>query len=319
MSLGTGWAGQYNPENQDVERVNRRTRRAPVDVSGPEGSNTFSSPVGTFNYGDHKPQARTTTAPDNPFLPPGASNPAVPPPKYEPFKLDRQEWANTDGVPQQILDLRQRALGGLSSGEQNAMRNSAVQNIDGTTRKLQNTLGRQQSQSGVRGGIAFAQGEAIRKQALDARANSERGILLRDADMRRQALNDLQGYVGKERYGAGAENLAEAQINMHGQAGFDQRQILNDILRQTELRNQEISSRSAPSIAKEKGGGWKDGLKKSWDPKGIRNFANNTLNPVKSIRDFARIAPQHTKDLIDPNISFGTKVRRPIDFILGKR
>jgi len=312
--MSINWAETFNPEKKKAVPQVGPVNNKPVDVSGGPGSNTFQSPVGTLNYGPQGYSGGQNAPGGN--APGGQNAPAAP--KYEPYKLDRQEFANVEGVPQQILDLRQRALGGLSSGEQNAMRGSAIQNIQGTTRNLQNTLGRNQARQGVRGGIAFAQGEAIRKQALDARAGSERNILLRDADIRRQALNDLQGYVGKERYGAGAENLAEAQINMQGQAGFDQRQILNRILEDQQAGN-------AAAIAKEKGSSPFSKIGKQFSGAGIKNFADRRLNPVNATRDFIKDAPGFIKrsadptNILDPKKALKRTVQDPIDWLRGKR
>jgi len=144
-------------------------------------------------------------------------------------------FADTTGVPAQILAARQAALQGFTAPEMVARREQSLSGIEGTRATAANDLQRRQNASGTTGGIAFAQQQALNNSALQARAGAERDLFLANEAQRRQALGDLQGYVGGERYGNISTDLAGRQLEMQ-QSGQDQtaqyQQGIIDLIRQ---------------------------------------------------------------------------------------
>jgi hypothetical protein len=130
-------------------------------------------------------------------------------------------YADTTGQAAKILELRNRALNGFSDPEISQRREGFVSGIEGTRMNAANDLQRRQTAGGVTGGIAFAQNQAVNNAALGARAGAERDLSLADMERRRSALNELEGTVGKERYGNIATSLAERQLAIQ-QAGQSQ-------------------------------------------------------------------------------------------------
>lgn len=160
-------------------------------------------------------------------------------------------FADTSGIPAQIMALRQRALQGMSDTEEGKARESFLTGIQGTLSGASSDLARRQSASGVTGGVAFAQQQALNNAALGARAGAERDLYMRDMDLRRKALDELQGYTGSERYGNIASILAGRQLGMQQSAQDQNAQYQQDLLEA--IRGQQTGTlppedRTGPSL-----------------------------------------------------------------------
>lgn len=157
------------------------------------------------------PSPSTNGAPIIREVPSGTPAPAQP-------LVPSGTFADTTGQAARILELRNQALRGFSDPEITQRRESFLTGIEGTRSNAMNDLQRRQTAGGVKGGIAFAQNQAVNNAALGARAGAERDLSLADMQRRRDALNELEGTVGKERFGGLASSLAERQLAMQ-QAG----------------------------------------------------------------------------------------------------
>lgn len=214
------------PTPEDEEKIKKLNKEG-AGIKGKDVEVREATPAGTLAVPTQKEVKTQMPSPyvPQPFLPPGTEEAIDRVQGEDRPRHARAEFADISGMPEQILRLRQQALQGLSQPELNALRAQSIQNIEGTRRTAARELERQQARQGVRGGVAFAQGEALRREALGARGRAERDILLADLARRRQALSELERTVGKERFGDIAQRLAERQLDIGEAAGTEQRAL----------------------------------------------------------------------------------------------
>ena len=221
--------GRKKPQNMPPDATiddNGQTHKIPEATTAPKPA-AAPKPAG--------PDNRIFDYRTNRYVDPDGNTSPDQSPQARPVKVDSLvpagTFADTTGVPAQIMDLRQRALGGFSDPERVGRREQFLSGIEGTRAGAANDLARRQRSSGTTGGIAFAQQQQVSDAALQARAGAERDLFLENEVQRRQALNDLQSYTGGERYGNLATQLAQRQLNIQAQGqaqtGRYQQQIID--------------------------------------------------------------------------------------------
>lgn len=212
--------GAYNANVKGAKEIwNGREDSAPEQRNNPAYQNpvepTYGEPTNPAPVSQPTASAPIAYNPI-PFNPGNVS-------QYRPKEplVQKGTFADTSGLPAQILAERQRALTGLGREEIVGRREQFLTGIEGTRATASAELARRQQATGVTGGIAFAQQQAINQAAMGARAGAERDLAIADMERRRQALNELQGYVGGERYGNISTDLAGRQLDIQ-EKGYNQ-------------------------------------------------------------------------------------------------
>ena len=189
----------------------------------------------------------------NPIGMGGAGGQAAPKgPNNQPI-IPTDSFAYNPGEMDQVARLRQQALQGFSGGELGKRREGFQQPIETNRLAALRSLERGQVHSGVKGGSAYAQSQDVNRQAAQASANAGRDLTLANEQYKRQALGDLQGFLGKERYGQFASTLAGRQLGIQEGAANDQNAVNQQILEYLKSRNPEALAESGLDPAR---GGW---------------------------------------------------------------
>lgn len=209
---------------------NGREDSAPEQRNNPAYQNPVEPTYGTPGEIAVAPPTQTDSTTTKPYVPIPFNQGDVS--QYRPREplIQKGTFADTSGLPAQILAERQRALTGLGREEIVNRREQFLGGIEGTRATASAELARRQSATGVTGGIAFAQQQAINQAAMGARAGAERDLAIADMERRRQALNELQGYVGGERYGQISTDLAGRQLDIQEKAYNQSSAMTNAIL-----------------------------------------------------------------------------------------
>lgn len=121
-------------------------------------------------------------------------------------RVDAERSAETTD----IIARRRAGLEGLSSENLQAERDVAAENIARAGETSRRSLQSAQAGSGVRGATAGAQVERTLGEAQDQRRQFERDLFLRQAEVKRQALNDFEQSVT----GAQATQLDAQKFNL---------------------------------------------------------------------------------------------------------
>ena len=111
---------------------------------------------------------------------------------------------------------------GLKSGELEAQRTQAFRGIDRASQGQSRTLQRQLSRAGVKGGAA---GQALIQQSLGAsqqKAEVERDLFLKSADVQREGLRDFSSRLGEIKTFDLAQESAERNIVLQSAFGIAQ-------------------------------------------------------------------------------------------------
>lgn len=147
----------------------------------------------------------------------------------------------------ELINLRKQKLGGLDAAENQALKESLFRDID----RQRSGAMRDAARAGARGlgaGASFAQRRALGRDYGDAAIGANRQLLLDNVNIKRQALNDLEGTTGARTNAiSGAldklSNLRAGQANLAGDVGrFNiQNQLAAD---QTNVANQLAANQS---------------------------------------------------------------------------
>jgi len=157
-----------------------------------------------------------------------------------PGSLGRVEEGISTDI-QDVIKRRREGLSGLSSEELQGERDVAAQNIaraGETQRRRQQAT---QAATGVRGATAGAQLGDVAGQAIQQRKEFERDLFLRQADVKRQALQQFEASVT----GSEATTLAKQQFNLQ-QAANEKFAVLSTGLGFAQLG---VTERSAAAAA----------------------------------------------------------------------
>ena len=144
--------------------------------------------------------------------------------------IDKENFAYSPEDMQKIKGLREQALGGFSGGEIAKRREGFQQPIESNRLAALRSLQRGQVHSGVKGGIAYAQSQDVNRLSAQASAGGARDLFLANENYKRQALGDLQGFLGKERYGQFASELGGRQLGAQQQGAEQQNQYQQAML-----------------------------------------------------------------------------------------
>jgi len=129
----------------------------------------------------------------------------------------------TDSNIQGIIEERKKLAQGLTSQETAAQRGQAINQINQSSELARRRLASAQARNGVRGATAANQQGQVIGQAIDARQNFERNLLLGDRQAKIDGLNSLESTVtdvnkfdlsqrANERFGQQATALGFAQL-----------------------------------------------------------------------------------------------------------
>lgn len=120
--------------------------------------------------------------------------------------LDTFNSGNAD-----VMARRKNALEGLNSSENTALRERASLGLDRGAMAQFDALARAQSGGGMGAGTAFAQRRAIERDALTAKGQMEQDLLLKNVDIKNQALNQYdQGVQNTFNTQFGAQSALDA-------------------------------------------------------------------------------------------------------------
>lgn len=108
---------------------------------------------------------------------------------------------DTTGLYDELLGLRRDKLGGLNAAENQALRDSLYRQID---RERQGALRDVSRTPGLGAGAAFGQRRALGQDYRNAALDADRNLLLTNIDLKRQALNDLEGTTGARQSALGS-------------------------------------------------------------------------------------------------------------------
>lgn len=214
-------------DEEEAKRKKQTNGRPPPVVADRSAKSTPTPGVLAVNV--DKPADKNVVASNESIKKKAAEKPAAKSPTGQPI-IDPNMFAYREGEMQKVGDLRQKALQGFSGGEIAKRREGFQQPIESNRLAALRSLGRQQVHSGVKGGIAYAQTKDINQQSARASANAGRDLFLANEDYKRQALGDLQGFLGKERYGQFASTLAGKQLGVQQEAAGNQNQQMQQLL-----------------------------------------------------------------------------------------
>lgn len=218
----------YAVSDEDEKKAKKQTNgRAPaVKRAAPNQQHMVP---GQLAVNVTEPADKNVAASNESIKKKAAEKPTVKTPSGQPI-IDPNMFAYREGEMQKVGDLRQKALQGFSGGEIAKRREGFQQPIESNRLAALRSLGRKQVHSGVKGGIAYAQTKDVNQQAARASANAGRDLFLANEDYKRQALGDLQGFLGKERYGQFASTLAGKQLGVQQEAAGNQNQQMQQLL-----------------------------------------------------------------------------------------
>jgi hypothetical protein len=111
-----------------------------------------------------------------------------------------------------IISRRREQLEGLTSGEKNLLETQGIGGIQQAEQGALRQLRGIQGATGVRGATAGAQQADVLQEGLMARGDLQRDIVMQDINARRQALDNLETTLGKERLGFLTRELGEAGL-----------------------------------------------------------------------------------------------------------
>ena len=111
-----------------------------------------------------------------------------------------------------IIKQRQEQTQGLTGEERQAMEQQGLRAIQQAEQTQARQLAARQGAAGIRGGLAMAQQRDVAEQGLEARAGLAQDIFLENINKRREALNQLESTLGRERLGGLTMEFGEAGL-----------------------------------------------------------------------------------------------------------
>lgn len=160
-----------------------------------------------------------------------------------------KDFAATSGqftpYEQKALDILESQLGGYTSPEVQAMRESMNQELDRQSAAQEHQAAVTRSQSGVRGAAAMAQSDLIKRSAMETKGNIERDLLIKNADeaqRRKESFASLVRSTEDARFGRSAaaqgmygSALSGEEAAKTGRQTFNKNQQTNENLAQAGL------------------------------------------------------------------------------------
>lgn len=117
----------------------------------------------------------------------------------------------------EVLEMRRKALLGMSTEEANAKRDIALQNIARGEQLQARQLSGAQAQAGLRGASAVAQHQQVMQSAQVNRASFERDLFLANEGIKREALNSFEQSVTQseqDQFRKKSANIELSQFNL---------------------------------------------------------------------------------------------------------
>jgi len=140
---------------------------------------------------------------------------------YPSMNLDKLFGDKTDLTKRStdILSRREKALEGLSSDENKALRDKAMAGIQGQTKANLKQTQAIQGKQGLKGGMASAQQIGVLNEGQQAKAGVEQDLMLANIAQKQNALNAYSEEVGARQYGIVSSLLGERQLDVAQSTG----------------------------------------------------------------------------------------------------
>lgn len=149
----------------------------------------------------------------SPYLSAEASKKARKDDLEEGYAVGRKEFYD-DPEMQRLRARREDLSKGFSGNELGAQRKEASDQISGQRSQYLNSLQGNLAKAGVGGARGAAMQASADNQFLNQKASAERKMLLDDAGLKRQGIDDLQNFIFNQKYGTLGTGLGYAQMGV---------------------------------------------------------------------------------------------------------